>query len=659
MHDILIAPSDALGGDVARGVQVGNDALRGTFRDANAGGDVTEADFRFRGKAEKYVGVIRKEGPAGRHREIIRLRIQASQHRTCNIRYVCRILQVMNQAAHRSAAGRIVDLIRAERGGLGVAVVYSIATGLLSLTLPVAVQSLVNTVAFGTLLQPVAVLTLMVAVALLALGVLTVLRSVVLERVQERVFVRQASEVLDSLLRYRADALDRSYAPELVNRFLDVATVQKSASTLVVDGLTVVMQTLAGVILLAAYHPYLLVFDFFLIGAIVFVVAVLGRGAVKTSIAESAAKYEVLAWLEEVSRHQISLRSRSGARMAVERANQRVLEYLRNRRLHFRVLLRQVVGTQALQAVALSSLLGIGGYLVISGELTLGQLVAAELVVSLAVGSFAKFGKSLEVFYDLQAALDKLSHLTDLPLEDGPQSAMAASRPERPVTFRAENLGFGYTNSQRVLDGASLQVEPGTRVAIHGRNAAGKSTLLDLMMRLRDPQEGVLTFDGVDYRHIGLEDLRSDAMLIRGAEVFPGTIAQNVTLGDTGSAEAIREALDAVGVLDAVMSLPKGWDTELAPSGRPLAASQALRLMFARAVYHRPRLLLIDEALDAIDDLRREGPLLRTLFDTNAKWTLIAVSERPELWDLFDHVYELEGGKLVAAPVKQAEEAAR
>jgi len=159
----------------------------------------------------------------------------------------------MNHAAHGKAFHHTMELIRAERGGLGVAVVYSIATGLLSLTLPVAVQALVNTVAFGALLQPMVVLTLMVAVALLASAVLTVLRSVVLERVQERVFVRQASEVLDSLLRYRADALDRTDAPELVNRFLDVATVQKSASALVVDGLTVVMQTLAGVILRERY----------------------------------------------------------------------------------------------------------------------------------------------------------------------------------------------------------------------------------------------------------------------------------------------------------------------------------------------------------------------------------------------------------------------
>ncbi|MEZ5355357.1 MAG: ABC transporter ATP-binding protein [Bryobacteraceae bacterium] len=544
------------------------------------------------------------------------------------------------------ALRRTLELIRSERGGLAVAVVYSIATGVLSLALPVAVQALVNTVAFGAVLQPVAVLTILVTAALTISALLTVLRSIVLERVQQRIFARQASEVLDSLLRFRVEALDREHAPELVNRFLDVATVQKSASILVVDGLTLVMQTLAGVMLLAAYHPYLLVFDFGLVGAIVFVIAVLGRGAVRTSIEESRSKYEVLAWLEEVARHSVTLRSRTGSRMAVDRANQLVLGYLANRRRHFRVLLRQIAGTQLLQAVALASLLGIGGYLVIAGELTLGQLVAAELVVSLAVGSFAKFGKSLETFYDLQAALDKLSHLTDLPLEPSGDARPAASQ-NAPAALQVSGLSFSYPDSAPVLSNASFSAPSASKVAVHGRNAAGKSTLLDLLFGLRDPSHGSIELNGLDYRHLPLEDLRSDVMLIRGPEIFPGTIAENIALGLPASTDQIRDALQQAGLLDAVLALPQGWDTMLVPSGRPLASTQAMRLSFARAIFQKPKLLLVDETLDSIDDLRLDGHLVRALFDPEAPWTLVAATERAELWPLFDRVYGLSGGTLL------------
>lgn len=527
-----------------------------------------------------------------------------------------------------------------------MAVVYSVAIGLLSLALPVAVQALVNTVAFGSVLQPVAVLTALVTAALAASALLYILRTVVLEIVQRRIFARQASAVLDSLLRFKVDAVDGQHVPELVNRFLDVTTVQKSAAMLLIDGLTVVMQTLAGVILLAAYHPYLLVFDIVLVALILLVVLVLGRGAVGTAIDESRAKYEVLAWLEEIARHSVALRSRDSSRMAADRTNELVVDYLRHRGRHFRVLLRQLAGAQLLQVAALASLLGIGGYLVIAGELTLGQLVAAELVVSLAVGSFAKFGKSLETFYDLQAALDKLSHITDLPLEDGDASDLRPGQAAMPAAVRISNVDFGYGAARRTLSGLTAEIGSGRKIAVHGRNAAGKSTFLDLLFGLREPQRGSLELDGVDYRHIAKEDLRSDAMLIRGTEILPGTVAENVMFGHDASVDDLKNALEGAGVLEAVQALPRGWDTELTPSGRPLAPSHALRLTFARAILHRPRLLLVDEALDAIDDLRLDGALVRTLFSQSTPWTLIAATERAELWPFFDQVYGLADGTL-------------
>lgn len=544
---------------------------------------------------------------------------------------------------------RIFDLIRAERGDLAVAVVYSVAIGLLSLALPVAVQALVNTVAFGSVLQPVVILSLLVAAALLAAAVLHTLRTVVLETMQRRIFVRQASDVLDNLLRFRVGALEGQHAPEMVNRFLDVATVQKSAPVLVIDGLTVLMQTAVGVCLLAAYHPYLLVFDVVLVAAMLVVIYPFGRGAVTSSIEESKAKYAVLAWLEEVARHSVAMRSAAGRQLAMSRADELTRDYLRRRSRHFRVLLRQVAGSQLLQAAALSSLLGIGAYLVIRGELTLGQLIAAELVVSLAVGSFAKLGKSLETFYDLEAALDKLGHLTEMPVEREDGGAAGASGP---AAVRMSGVKFGYDATAPLLNGIELDAAPGAKIAIHGRGAAGKSTLLDLLFGLRDPDGGRMELDGVDYRHVALEDLRNRAMLVRGTEIFPGTIEENIAMGRSATAEEVREALQKAGVLAAVNALPGGLSTRLNAAGRPLSPSQVQRLTFARAILHRPGLLLIDEALDTIDDLRIDGDLVRTLFDAHAPWTLIVATERAELWSACGCVYGLEDGRLRTEAVR-------
>jgi ABC-type multidrug transport system fused ATPase/permease subunit len=182
--------------------------------------------------------------------------------------------------------------------------------------------------------------------------------------------------------------------------------------------------------------------------------------------------------------------------------------------------------------------------------------------------------------------------------------------------------------------------------------------LLDLIFALREPGGGRIILDGVDLGHLSLDSLRQQAMLVRGTEVLPCSIFANVAMGTDASADAVREALAAAGVLHAVDTLPDGMRTVLSPSGRPLAPSQALRLTFARAMLHKPRLLLIDEALDSIEDLSPDGPIARTLFASDAPWTLIVATERPDLWPLCDRVYTMQDGALQSTPAHSGEVAA-
>jgi len=229
--------------------------------------------------------------------------------------------------------------------------------------------------------------------------------------------VRMAGEVTNKLVNVDPQAFDRFHGPELVNRFLDVATIQKACAGLLIEGLSVFTQTVIGMVLLAIYHPWLLAFDVLLLISIAIVLVPLGREAIPTSVRESKAKFAVVAWLEEIARHRIGFRTRGGARLAREKTNNLVVDYLTYRAKHFSILMRQIVGSFMLQALASAALLGVGGWLVIERQLTLGQLVAAQIVVALVVSSFTKFGKHLESFYDLMAATDKLGYLTDLPAE--------------------------------------------------------------------------------------------------------------------------------------------------------------------------------------------------------------------------------------------------
>lgn len=547
-----------------------------------------------------------------------------------------------SQHPHLSPQRRLRGWLRTESTELWVAVIYSIGIGLLSLVVPVAVQSVVNTIAFGTVLQPLVFLTLAVLAGLGFSAVLQAMRTYVVEMMQRRIFVRVATNSLSRLLRARVEAFDAHHGPELVNRFLDVVTVQKAGAILLLDGLTIFMQTVMGMLLLAVYHPWLLAFDLVLLIAIVIILFPMGRGAIGTSVNESKAKYSLVAWLEEIARWQATFKSTRGGTYAVERADSLVSEYLKYRASHFRILLRQISASLLLHALASSALLGVGGMLVINRQLTLGQLIAAELVVTLVVSGFSKFGKQLETFYDLNAAVDKLGYLTDLPLEaNGGESLPSA---ERGAAIRLNDITFSYGRGRDVLAGVSLDMRAGARIGLTG---FGKSTLLDIIYGLRQPSSGAIEIDGYDIREVRLDHLRSQIALVRAPEIFQGTIAENLKLGNSNISTAdMRAALEVAGLLDDIQCLPEATQTELQTGGLPLSPSQGIRLMIARAILQSPRVLLLDESLDQVESAEARINLARALFRELPGATTLVVSSKHEILALCDAVYDLRNGRL-------------
>lgn len=546
--------------------------------------------------------------------------------------------------------GRLRAVLAPERGDLWVVVIYGMAVGVLSLAVPIAAQAIVNTAAFGTVLQPILVLSLVVFGLLTVAGALRALQVVVAERLQQRLFARMAIDVAHRLPRARREAYDTHRGPELVNRFLDVMTVQKSTALILLDGFALVLQAVIGMALLALYSPVLLGFDVLLLAAMALVLFGLGRGAVRTSVTESYKKYEVVAWLEELARVPSVFKGPRGAALALRRADEATQAYLEARQEHFRVLLRQVLGALAVQALVSALLLGVGGWLVARQQLTLGQLVAAELVVTPVVASFAKFGKHLETLYDLLAAVDKVGHLFDLPLErDGGEPLPQGL--ERPATLRLREVTFHYgEGGASGVEGVNLEVAPGSRVALVGPHGAGKSTLVDLLLGLRTPTRGAVELDGVDLREVSLESLRAQAVLVRGIDLFDGSLAENVRVGrESISLHDVREALQAVRLLDDVLHLPHGLEEHLSAGQAPLSTGQSLRLVLARALVGRPRLLVLDETLDLLSpDVR--AAVVDTVLAPGAPWTVLLTTHAPELAARCERVVRMAGGRLVEPP---------
>ncbi|HJL19951.1 MAG TPA: ATP-binding cassette domain-containing protein [Sandaracinaceae bacterium LLY-WYZ-13_1] len=545
-----------------------------------------------------------------------------------------------------SPMARLRSLLRQERHDVAVVLVYAIGVGLLTLATPIAVQAVVNTVAFGTLLQPLVVLALLLLAGLAFAAALRALQAWVVEILQRRLFLRLVADLSHRLPRVKLSAFDAAHGPELVNRFFDLFTIQKAASSLLLGGLEIVLTALVGMLVLAFYHPLLLAFDVVLMALVAVILFVLGRGATQSAVKESKTKYEVAGWLEEVARHPVAFKLAGGPHLARTMADQLASDYLGARRKHFKVVFRQLLGALALQAFASAGVLGIGGWLVIERQLTLGQLVAAELIVTAVVASFAKIGRYLETSYDMLAALDKVGQLIDLPLEPAAKTAELPAPSARGTHLAATGITFGFQGREALLRGLDLSVEPGQRVAISGVSGSGRTALVDVLVGLREPGSGRVEVDGMDVRDLHRSALRSRVAVVRGVEIVVGTIADNVTFGrpDVGPAE-VREALRQVDLLDEIAQLPDGLRTVITPTGAPLSGGQAERLTLARALAGRPSLLVVDRALDGLDAHTREH-VLGAVFSADAPWTLLVITDDPAVTIRCGRTLALEDGRL-------------
>ncbi len=492
---------------------------------------------------------------------------------------------------------RLIAFLKPEASDVRSILVFSIIIGLLSLTTPLAVEAVVNTIAFGRYLQPLIVLSLIVLVFLGFRALLNVLMTVVVEFIQRKIFVRTVEDLAYRLTRVPLSTWRKYHGPELVNRFFDVFNVQKITAKLLLSSLMLLLQTVIGLSVLAFYHPFLLGYDIGLLALMTVVLYFIGRGAIGTATQESQLKYETAAWLQEIVRHPSTFKYNGGLGYAINRADELAAEYIYCRQQHFKILIRQITFAMVMQVIAATVLLALGGYLVIIQEMTLGQLVAAELIVTVILGSFAKLGKDLESFYDLMASVDKLGKLFDLPVE--PVNKLELAR--RPGADKIELVNIKLDAGSQSQP--TLVIEAGQSIAIHGSTELRRSGLIEAMVGQLKPAGGHVLVEDFRVDSISAESLQEQISLIREVEVFDGTVDENIRVGreEVGSDE-VNEIVAKLNLQKTLSSLPEGLTTQLSVSGYPLSQGQAIRLVLARSLIAKPGVMFVDGLLDRLSD---------------------------------------------------------
>lgn len=500
------------------------------------------------------------------------------------------------------------EILRPETSFYWLAVVYGVGISLLSLATPISVQMLINTVANTAMPAPLVMLSVTLFVLLLFSSLLYALRIHLMELFARRFYARMVSEISLIAIYAQNPFFTDTTRGALFNRYFDVMIIMSRLPILFIDGFSILLGIAVGFVLVSLYHPLFLIFTLVMIVMIWVVWLTWGSRAIRAAIDVSHAKHGTAMWLQQIGESNGFFKSQQRVDYAIEQTDKATHAYLNARRRYFRKHFSQTLSFLLMYATASAVLLGLGGWLVIQFELTLGQLVAAELVLSAAFFGVAQLGTYLQYFYELCAAGEEVSLFFDIEQEK-PRGA-------DPLTGNDHTLVFRQVRGKARYEQAELDFTvPSGAVVMASTSQHGLQRLFVNVLKLYElPSTGYTTLGGTDIKDIEAHHLRMAIYVLDRPSFVPMTIRQYLSLScPTGESWRMLDALKAVGLAEVLPGLEQGLDTKIAATGYPLSTVELLKLKLASAILARPRVLVLTRLFDLIeaDDLASALAALR------------------------------------------------
>lgn len=525
---------------------------------------------------------------------------------------------------------------------------YAIFAGLISLSLPLGIQAIINFIQAGRISASWIVLIVLVVIGVALVGILSMMQLRITENLQQKIFVRSSFDFAARFPKIKFESIYNVYPPELANRFFDTISLQKGTSKLLIDFSAALLQIIFGIILLSLYHPYFILFGIFLIILLYVIFKFSYRIGLETSLKESHFKYKVASWLQEMARNNFSFRKGLNYDFALEKNNALVTDYLGYREKHFRIIQRQFSQLIIFKMIITTCLLSIGGYLVITQQMNIGQFVAAEIIILLVINSVEKIILGLETFYDVLTSVEKIGSITDMDLEE--EITIENDFCFTNIQLETDSLKFRFPETKNdILKSISIKIEQGERIFLEGENGSGKTTLIRVLSGLLQPTSGVFFINDDTFRKINLQQYRSQIGTIIGGETpFEGTILENITFNDPNvSSDDLRWAIETVQLGALVKSLPHGLETKIFPEGKQLSSSNARKILLARSIVHKPKILFYENPTDNMDE-EVANQVIDNIMSEKHGWTVI-VSSKNEHWKTkCSRNIILQNGKIVS-----------
>jgi len=538
---------------------------------------------------------------------------------------------------------RFFHLLQTEKKDILYILFYAFFIGMISLAIPLGIQTTVELISGGLFFSSVYILIAGVIIAVLMAGGMQVFQIMLVEFLQRRIFTRAAFEFAYRMPRLDTRSIERVYAPALANRFFDVLTLQKGLPKFLIEFSGAVLQILFGILLLSLYHPLFILFGFGLLSLLIALFYFTGPRALSTSIQESSYKYKLIHWLEDLARMHHTIKLSGSTTIPISKTDFFVNNYLKNRKSHFKILLFQFTYTVLFKALIIGGLLIIGTILVVQREITLGQFVASEVVIILILNSIEKIIMYMDVIYDLLTAVDKIGAVTDLPMER--RGGLDMPNVTEPFALSFKNVKARSSDGNFTLQNISFDIKPGERICVAGPSGSGKTTLADLMSGLVSSYEGAILVNGFAIRDLDLTYYR-DHLAANGPsdDLFEGTLIDNILVGNPKlkTLEAI-EALDKAGLKELIASWPSGIDTPVTSEGKGFSSGISHRIMIARALVRKPLLMILHDHFSGLTR-KEKMEIFGKIF--NEKSTIVCFSNDPMVMGACEKVLLLESGRV-------------
>lgn len=520
---------------------------------------------------------------------------------------------------------------------------YAILNGLVQLSVPLGIQSIVSFVMGATMATSIYILIAFVVLGTWLVGYFRLKVMQIIEKIQQKIFVEFALAFAEKLPKVNLSATRKYYLPELVNRFFDTQNLQKGISKILLEIPTALIQILFGILLLSFYHPWFLVFGALVIICVIFIFRFTMESGIKSSIDESDKKYEVASWLEDIAASIKTFKLNSKTEIHVAETDNRVVNYLNDRTSHFRVLVIQYKTIIAFKVIITLVMLVIGTYLLVNQQLNIGAFIATEIVVLTIMTAVEKLIISLESYYDVIAALSKLNKVTDLPEED--LGAITLENQNSGFEIEFKEVNFAFNDYQMILENVNFKIAENSLNVITGSLGSGKSLLLNMMTGFYEPTSGRILFDKIPLKNVDKISLRNQiGMFLEDMTIIKGTVYENIILGQSHiSAEQILEISEEIGVDDFSSQFSNGFFTKISETDTEISFSSKKKIMLLRALVGERRLLILEDPLDGMDDAFKIK-MREHLSNLKENTTVIVVSEDPEMIEIADQHLHIEEG---------------